>query len=199
MNRFLQCECGKLRGQLSDTQACTRIACYCTDCQAFARFLGDPNRVLDDLGGSAVVLSHPQQVAFTQGVEHLACMSLSEKGLYRWYASCCNTAIGNTARNRKLAFAGISETCLKDPVTSLESAFGPVRMRSMVKGATGKVASSGWRAIPVMLHVVSMVIGARLGGSYRRTPFFNADGAPIVPPRVLSSEERRRLDQPSPA
>lgn len=197
MNRSLQCGCGKLRGQLNDTQTCMRIICYCTDCQAFARFLGAPKRMLDDMGGSGVVVTHPQQVAFTHGAEHLACMSLSQKGLYRWYASCCNTAIGNTPRSRKMAFASVSETCLKDPGTSLDRAFGPVRLRSMVKGATGKVASSGWRMVPVVLRVMSMMIKARLGGSYRRTPFFRADGAPVVQPRVLAVEERRRLDQAS--
>ena len=198
MNRSLQCDCGKLRGQLSEPQACTRIACYCTDCQAFARFLGAPSRVLDGMGGSAIVVSHPMQVAFTHGAEHLACMSLSDKGLYRWYASCCNTPIGNTPRNMKMAFAGIAEACLKDPATSLEHAFGPVRLHAMVEGATGKVDSSGWRAIPVMLRVMSGVLGAWLGGSYRRTPFFRADGSPVVQPRVLSVEERRRLNPANP-
>lgn len=194
MNRHLQCDCGKLRGQLNDTQACTRIVCYCTDCQAFARFLGDPARVLDANGGSAVVVTHPAHVAFTHGIEHLVSMSLSDKGLYRWYASCCNTAIGNTPRTMKMAFAGISETCLKDPSVSLDSAFGPVRMRAMVKSATGKVESTGARAFPTMLRVMSMALGALLGGSYRRTPFFKPDGAPVAPPRVLGLEERRRLD-----
>lgn len=194
MSHPLQCRCGALRGYVSAPQECTRLVCYCKDCQAFARFLGDPARILDPMGGTNVVVAHPRQVAFTHGLDKLASMSLSDSGMYRWYASCCNTAIGNTSRNMKMAFVGLTETCLKHPGASLDAAFGPVRMRSVVKSATGTVEPTGWRAIPVLFGFASSLLGARLSGSYRNNPFFTANGSPLVQSRVLNVEERARLD-----
>jgi hypothetical protein len=36
-------------------------------------------------------------------------MRLSDKGLLRWYARCCNTPIANTPANYKASFAGIAK------------------------------------------------------------------------------------------
>jgi hypothetical protein len=47
--------------------------------------------------------------------------------------------------------------------------------------------------ISVILRFIAMVAGARLDGSYKRTPFFSAAGAPIATPKVLSRGERDRL------
>ena len=192
MSYALQCECGKLRGQVSAPERCARIACYCKDCQAFAHYLGRPG-ILDANGGSAIVVAHPQQVSFDQDRKVLACISLSDQGMLRWYASCCNTPIGNIARNQKMAFVGLSDACLRDPATSLERAFGPIRMRSMTKSATGTVAPSGLRAIAPIAGFAVALLRARITGSYRRTPFFNADGSPVSQPKVLSPDERRKL------
>ena len=192
MRHALQCECGKLRGQVAAPEKCTRLVCYCKDCQAFAHYLGKP-AILDDKGGSGIVVAHPRQLSFTQGRQYLACMALSEHGMLRWYASCCNTAIGNIARNRKMAFVGLSEACLRDPSTSLERAFGPIRMRSVTKSAMGAVAPSGLSAVVPIAGFAAALLGARITGSYRQTPFFNADGSPVSQPKVLSADERRQL------
>ena len=187
MSQLLRCACGALRGRLAAPEKCTRIVCYCTDCQAFAHYLDRPD-ALDAQGGSCVVIAHPQQLTFTHGVDNLASMSLSEKGMLRWYASCCNTPIGNISRNRKMAFLGVSTACLADP-----AAFGPVRMRSATKSATGEVAPSGIAAVVPILGFAHKLLGALVTGSYRRNPFFNADGSPVVPPTVLTPEQRRQL------
>ncbi len=52
--------------------------------------------VLDERGGSQIIQVPPKNLTFTQGREVLASMRLTEKGLLRWYAGCCNTPIGNT-------------------------------------------------------------------------------------------------------
>jgi hypothetical protein len=57
----------------------------------------------------------------------LRCLSLSEKGLLRWYAGCCGTALANTPRNPRIANVGLMHTCITG---SLESSFGPVRFQA---------------------------------------------------------------------
>jgi hypothetical protein len=55
------------------------------------------------------------------------------------------------------------------------------------------VASSAVGMIGVIVRFVAIVAGARIGGSYRRTPFFSALGAPVAAPKVLDRGERTRL------
>jgi Family of unknown function (DUF6151) len=118
-------------------------------------------------------------------------MRLTEKGMLRWYASCCNTPIGNTLANYKISFIGLVHTCLENADTPLHDSFGPVRAWGNTQGARGdhKPKSSGMGR--TILWVASKVLKARINGSYRQTPFFLADkGTPIVTPRVLSTAER---------
>lgn len=193
MNHPIRCKCGKLRGQLAHAEKTTRLACYCKDCQAFAHYLGRAGDVLDAQGGSDVLVSHPQEISFSSGADEIACMALSGTGMLRWYARCCNTPLGNTSRNNKLAFAGLAAACLGEPA-ALEAAFGPVRMRSFPENAKGAVASSGLRALPVMLGFGAALLGARLSGSYARNPFFKPGSAePVAQPTVLTLQERERL------
>ena len=39
----------------------------------------------------------PKFMTMTQGADRLTFLRMTEKGPLRWYASCCNTPIGNTA------------------------------------------------------------------------------------------------------
>lgn len=43
-----------------------------------------------------------------QAAENLACLRLTDKGLLRWYSTCCQTPIGNTSANWKISFVGQS-------------------------------------------------------------------------------------------
>lgn len=193
MHHSIKCTCGKVRGQLDHAEKTTRLVCYCKDCQAFAHYLGRAGDVLDAQGGTDVVVTHPQEIAFASGTDQIACMSLSETGMLRWYARCCNTPLGNTSRNNKLAFVGLSSACLGQPA-AIEAAFGPVRMRSFPENAKGALASSRLKALPVMLKFGAALLGARLSGSYARNPFFKPGSAePLARPTVLSLQERERL------
>ena len=189
MNQAIRCKCGKLSGQLSHPEKATRIKCYCKDCQAFAHYLGRAGDMLDAQGGSDIVVSHPQEITFDKGAEAIACMSLSTAGMLRWYARCCNTPIGNTSRNNKMAFVGLSSTCL-----ATQDAFGPWRMVSCTASAREPVAASGMKAVPVMLGFGALLLRARLSGSYARSPFFKPGSAePVAVPTVLAKEESDRL------
>ena len=194
MNHPLRCQCGTLRGYVSHPEGVSRGVCYCRDCQAYAHFLGRAGDILDEMGGTDVVATLPKHVAFTHGLEALACMSLTEKGMLRWYASCCNTPIGNTPRDFKVSHVGLVHTCLEDPSRTLDSSFGPVRMRVNTKNAKGRPKSMPISTIVSVLRFMTSLIRARLDGSYKDTPFFVSDrGIPVVPPKVLTRGERDRL------
>lgn len=68
-------------------------------------------------------------------------MRLSEKGLLRWYAKCCNTPIGNTLADYRISFIGLLHDCLTRTGESLDESFGPVRARSFTAAAHGNVVS----------------------------------------------------------
>jgi hypothetical protein len=183
-----------LKGHISHPEKVSRGVCYCKDCQAFAQFLGAPSDILDEMGGTDVVATLPKYVTFTQGMEALTCMSLTENGMLRWYTSCCNTPICNTPRDFKFSHVGLIHTCLANPTRTLDESFGPVRMRVNTKHAKGKPQSMPISTIASIIRFLSSVIRARLDGSYRHTPFFASDrGTPIVTPKVLSNDERERL------
>ena len=190
MDHPLQCRCGTVKGVVSEPRSANRVLCYCRDCQAFAHFLKCEKQVMDERGGSDIIQTLPKNVTFTQGIESLACLRLTEKGLVRWYARCCNSPIGNTLATPKISFIGLVHTCLESGGAPLDAAFGPVRARFNTSGAKGdskpKVTGQG----AVAWWFISKVLKARINGDYKRSPFFRTDnGALIVAPHVLTSAE----------
>src|SRR5579863_6166320 len=127
MQHPLQCRCGKIQGWVADAHRANRVVCYCRDCQAFARVLGQANLTLDAQGGSDIVQTLPKNVTFTAGADALACLRLTDKGMVRWYADCCKTPIGNTLENHKISFVGLLHDCLDNPEQPLQRSFGAVR------------------------------------------------------------------------
>jgi hypothetical protein len=191
MQHPLRCRCGTVSGWVKEPRSANRAVCYCMDCQAFAYFLGQEKQVLDERGGTDIIQMLPQNVSFTQGIEALKCVRLTEKGMLRWYASCCNTPIGNTMANYKISFIGLVHSCLENSEKPLNDSFGPIRAWGNTRSARGdpKPKSSGIGR--TIVWVVSTIPKARINGSYRRTPFFLGNtGTPIVVPRVLSTAER---------
>ncbi len=196
MDHPLQCRCGTLRGSVSRSHAVNRCVCYCRDCQAFAHFLGRPADILDASGGTDVIQTRAANVAFTQGKEALACMRLTPNGLLRWYASCCNTPIGNTLANSKISFVGLVHNCLEGGGPTLQQSFGPVQAHVNTESTHGKVRSSSLALISVILRFIGLVSWARIDGSYKNSPFFAAEsGDPVAVPKVLNRGERDQLMQ----
>ena len=191
----LRCRCGTLQGHVAQPQRLIgRGVCYCIDCQAYAHYLGRADTVLDVQGGTDVIAIHPQHVALNQGLDALACMSLSPRGLLRWYASCCRTPIGNTSRSAKMAYVGLVHTCLEGAGVPIERSFGPVTMRVNTASATSPVAERSRGMLGGMVRFAGTMLGARLGGSYKRSPFFDAaSGMPVLAPHVLTKAEREQL------
>lgn len=194
MNHRFQCQCGALQGEIGQPDRGVRAVCYCGDCQAYARVLGQPQRVLDLLGGTDVVATQSKYVTFTSKTQTLACLSLSPQGLLRWYAKCCSTPIANTPRNWKLPYVGLVHTCLRQP-EPLEQSFAKVQLHVNTKAAKGRPPRVG--RLSGMTRFAGLALrltGSRLSGGYRATPFFDAKGVPIteviVAPRAAVQEAR---------
>jgi len=189
----LRCRCGKLLGEVDATRVKARAICYCKDCQAFARFLKAEDRVLDAAGGTEVEAALPAAVRLTGGLEHLACMSLSPKGIYRWYASCCDTPIGNTPRNPKASYVGLVRTCLAASPDELDRQLGRSHITANTGSAHGPTKTTPVATLVAVAKIGTMLINARLDGGYRDNPFFDANGAPVRTVRVLTQAERAAI------
>jgi hypothetical protein len=195
MHYPLRCRCGTVQGEVAAPRSASRAVCYCRDCQAFARYLGHPDDTLNGRGGTQIFATLPRHVRFTQGTDRLQCMSLSPKGLLRWYAGCCRTPIGNTPRDRRISYVGLVRSCLPGDESALDGAFGPVRIALNVASATGPVAATPVASFFGLLRIVRAVLGARLAGRTGENPFFDAaSDQPIRQPYNLTLAERRALD-----
>jgi hypothetical protein len=194
MEHPLKCRCGTIKGYISNPRSANRVVCYCKDCQAFARFLGQESATLDAQGGSEIIQTLPKNVTFTQGVDSLACIRLTDKGMVRWYADCCKTPIGNTLENYKISFIGLLHNCLESSERPLQDSFGPIRTYANPQGAIGEPKPKAAGMGTMLGWVAKTITKARVNGDYRRTPFFK-DGIPIAVPRVLGSSEHASATQ----
>lgn len=168
-----------------------RVRCYCTDCRTFGRFLGQESRALDSRGGTEIVQLAQGRVRFTQGLDHVAAIQLSESGLIRWYARCCNTPIGNTMRSPKWSFIGLVSACLARE--RLDQDFGETVAEFGTATALGESKPKQHGVLRTIGRFARIVIGARVSGSYKDTQLFTSAGKPIVGPRILSAAEVDQL------
>ena len=188
----LRCECGRVQGRVETDQLYVRATCYCRDCQAYARWLDRPG-VADAQGGTDIVAMNPVAVHFTSGVEQIACMSLSGKGILRWYAGCCRTPLGNTPRDGKVAYLGVVTTGLS-PAREVDAAFGP-RGKTVINSgsAQGKVKATPVGFVVGGLRIVRGMVGARMRGQ-GPVLFFDGEWQPIREVEVLGAAERAAPD-----
>ena len=194
MSHPIQCQCGCLKGELLNPKLTHRVKCYCRDCQAFAHFLGKSNDILDEQGGTDIVQTQPKNLIFSQGYEHLACMKLSKTGLIRWYASCCNTPIGNTLPNHKLPFIGLVHNCLEVGDRPLDEVFGKITCYVNTESARQEPKPKTRGLLLTIAKNLTAVLRARLNGDYRQNLFFERDsGAPIATPKVLTTQENEAV------
>ncbi len=193
----LRCRCGEVRGRVADASPRTvnRVICYCDDCQAFAHQLGRAD-LLDVHGGSDIVQVAPASLTFLQGQHRIAGLRLTPKGLFRWYASCCNTPLGNTL-SPAIPFVGVIAQAFDNGAQKPDDVFG--RPIGAVRGkyAIGDPpAGSMGIGLSIMAHTIRMLLGWRVRGRAWPHPFFNRDTrAPIYPLSVLSHSQRESLRQ----
>lgn len=186
----VQCKCGAIRGQIEGTGTHNRIICHCSDCRAFAGFLGKAPDVLER-GGTEIIQVAQSRLHFIQGEEHLAAIRLSEEGMIRWYSSCCSTPIGNTMANSKLSFIGLIHTCLDR--TRIDKDFGARIIVVNMSPAQGIPAPKWRNLLGFVARFMWIIVKCRISGEYRKSPFFTASGLPRVDPKILSTAELASL------
>lgn len=189
----LACRCGGVEGVLrhASPRTVNHCICYCDDCQAFAHHLGRAD-LLDAHGGSAIVQVAPAYVSFVRGEEGIRGVRLSPKGMFRWYAPCCNTPVGNTV-TPGVPFVGLSSSLLRGGAEHV----GPARAAVQAKFATSPVSSREAGALAqarMFAHVSRLLLGWKLGGKGWPNPFFEAVGqAPRREVTTLTLAERDAL------
>lgn len=191
----LSCRCGQVRGRVKNAgpRTVNRVVCYCDDCQAFLHHLGRAD-LLDAHGGSDIVQVAPASLAFHQGTDRIVGLRLTPKGLYRWYASCCNTPVGN-AVGPAIPFVGIIAGAFGGATGGPDAIFGKPIAAIFGRYAIGTApeGSTGWN-VWLYARAIWMVLGWRLSGQAWPHPFFDrATGAPSRPVTTLSPHERDAL------
>lgn len=150
----------------------------------------------DAAGGTDVMQVPPSHVTLTEGHDDLRCVRLSAKGMFRWYAGCCKTPIGNTLRPA-VPFVGL--------IHSFVDHESDGRARDVTCGRAVGVQGKFAKGDPppgvhevapasLMLRALRNLAWWWLAGKGKPTPFFDhATGAPRATPQVLSPEERAKL------
>lgn len=186
----LQCKCGKVKGHVLSGSPSNRMKCYCTDCQAFGRFFGQAARVLDAKGGTEIVQVCQSRLCFDQGIDQLASIRLSDHGMIRWYTQCCQTPIGNTMPDPKMSFIGLIHTAMD--LSAIDKDFGEKVAFINTSAAIGEPKPQQRGVVGTIFRFARLVITSRIFGRYKQSPLFTATGAPIAPPRILSSKNSFR-------
>lgn len=184
----LKCECSKVQGLATHISPGygNRIICYCNDCQAFANYLERGSSILDEYGGTDIFQLSPSQVKITAGKEHIRCIRLRPKGLYRWYTNCCKTPIGNTM-SAALPFVGMIHNFMDDG-GKRDEYLGPVLAYTLVKSAKETLPDERKQGFPFKVTVrgICKLIVWKIKGLNQPSPFFNPDGTPVSEPEILS-------------
>ncbi len=190
-NLNLQCKCGSVQGVVENVtpKSGNRCICFCKDCQAFPTELGVADSVLDEHGGTELFQAPLSHVKITQGSEHLRCLRLTKKGLYRWYTDCCNTVAGNTV-SAKIPFFGIVHSFMKDEMDRTEL-LGPIRGAVFIKHAKdGYVKPKEFASeLGVNLRVIGKLLVWKLKSFRKPSAFFDENGRSISKPRIISTRD----------
>jgi hypothetical protein len=192
----VRCRCDALSGRLAGAldRGTRRLVCYCRDCQAFARFLGGAEDLLDAHGGTDILQLSPARLRIEAGAERLACVRLSPRGLMRWYAACCATPLGNTLATRQLSFVGLVTVVLDGAARArLPTTRRGVFARDALGDGKPPGAADG-APLSMAVPITAELLARRLRGDHRRSPFFDEDGRPVVMPRILNPAARAALD-----
>ena len=191
----LRCRCGEVEGRVTNAspETVNRIVCYCDDCQAFLHHLGRTD-LLDAHGGTDIVQVAPATLSFHKGDDRIVGVRLSPKGLYRWYASCCKTPLGNTV-TPGIPFVGIVAQGFQGDGHGPDEFFGAPVARILGKYAVGEPPAGSTSMQPsLFFRVARFLLSWKFGGKVWPHPFFDRKtGAPSRPVTVLSSEDRAAL------
>ena len=189
----LACACGAVRGRLDPQGAAGRLVCYCEDCRAFALACGG-GAALDAAGGLDLLQTTFGRLRLERGGDALGALRVTPRGPLRWHCARCRSAIAVTLPRPVLPFASVVVASLGGERTGLPPVRGAVHARSAC-------ADPLHPPVPlpgVMARFAGAMLGARLRGEHRRSPFHGSDGRPVAEPRTMDAGERAALLSPGP-
>ncbi|WP_299265398.1 DUF6151 family protein [uncultured Psychrosphaera sp.] len=186
----LKCTCGMVQGKTAniDKMVGNRIVCCCDDCQSFAEYLKQEDSMLDQYGGTDLFQMPISYVKISQGNEQIACVKLREKGMFRWYAKCCNTPIGNSL-DSKMPFLGLVHNFM-DNAKSRDEDLGSVRGYLQTKYAKKEVVEQNHSPSKATVRMIVKLLVWKIKGLNTPSAFFNNSGEPVTRPTVLSSDQK---------
>jgi hypothetical protein len=192
----LECACGSISGRVIGVtrRNSRRLACLCDDCQLYAHFLGSADTMLDANGGTELSYATQSRVFIERGLERLEAVKLSEKGMLRFYASCCRTPVANVPHPR-MAFVGIPRPFMQHSPAERDEVLGTLRRRFQGRFGRGELPPGAHLGTPVLPWLAAMlsVTWDSLTRKHSPSPFHDASGHPIVAPRTLTPTEREAL------
>lgn len=152
---------------------------------------------MDERGGTEIVALAPARLRLTGGLDTLACIRLSDKGMHRWYCSACKTPLGNTA-GPKMPFVGVIGSFLAPASVGAtrDELLGETLARIKTDSAlgAGAIQSSGAATLRAVVHTVGLLARWWLTGGASPSPFYDdVTRAPRIKPRVLTPKERQAL------
>jgi hypothetical protein len=197
MQMDVECDCGSVKGIVqSKNLKGYRAICLCDDCQAYVHYIQRTD-ILDANGGTDIIPVMPLHYTFQSGIEHLKCIRLSSKGMFRWYASCCNSPMGNSMSSSAIPYVGVPAHVFakKYSAEQIEIEFGPIRERIQAKYAKGALPPLSQKKVSFifLLRVIKLITFALLIGAGKPFPFVKKDGSLISEPYILSKNEREAL------
>ncbi|EPZ49862.1 hypothetical protein M902_1089 [Bacteriovorax sp. BAL6_X] len=193
---LLKCECGSVEGELVvNKNLSNHVVCCCDDCQTYTQYLGRRD-LLDKYDGTELFQTAPHYIKITKGHEHISCLRLSPKGLYRWYAGCCNFPMVNTL-DAKIPFNGLVCAFVSD---GGKSKLGNIQSYNMMKySSVGRKSwpKNGFQKFSKMAGLILLKL-ISIGSILRLTrpnSFFDIDsGLPKVEPQILSLNKKGHLN-----
>lgn len=193
----IECDCGAVKGTVeAKNLKGYRAICLCDDCQAYAHYLKRSD-ILDENGGTDVLPTPPSAVKITDGFQNVKALRLSPNGMFRWYAGCCSTPIGNTMKSTTIPYVGMVHRIFekKNSNETLENLFGPVKARLQGQFGKGQLPKGTLKTVSpgFLSRVLKFMALAMIRQQKWPSPFFNKDDSPKVKPYVLTKEERIAL------
>ncbi len=191
------CHCSAVAGRLHAVSARRgrRIVCHCDDCQVFAQYLDRAGDVLDAQGGTDVFQTDAWRLELGRGTASLACIRVTDGPTVRWYCNACRTPLFNTLDRAKRSF--LSVILYRVDTDRREAVLGPVTghlCRQFGRGDCSGLPAASWTAM--LFRIAARMAAARISGSYRDTPLFDAQsGQPIATPALLSAGGRRIAEE----
>lgn len=180
------CQCGKISGEIDKPEEMKgiRFICMCKDCQAFASFLGNAEKILDKNAGSEVVPVFPKLIRITQGRELVKGIKLTKKtDTFRWYASCCRSPLANSLSSEKGYIGLFTQRLNSEDRESL----GPICVRANGESGIPPLPKGTSKRFPIKFLFVTIraILRVNIKGWKRPNPFFDDNNQPYADVEVI--------------